>query len=231
MEMTQERRRPHQPRGFFIKLSAAEADRLCTLLFLLEFLLLAALLVHASWDLLSGRELAAWWQRDSLLGWLASVQLFIVGLLCIIIARPARDADLYPWSPFWLLGIFLVLISGGRALPLLESAGAADQAPLTLLLLGLLAIALVRKAGGLEPLLRLWWCFQGGLSVFLAGCWVFLVGAVGLELLQHHYCGASALAVLQPLFKAFLEVAGASVMLYGALLLLLEQQHSPPGQS
>jgi hypothetical protein len=224
MEITQERRRPQQSRGFFIKLSAAEADRLCASLFLLELLLLGALLAYAAWDLLNGRGLAAWWQQPAVLTWLASVQLFIVGLLCLIIARPGRAADLFPWSPFGWLGLTLVLVSSGRAVPILERSGPLDGARLTLLLLVLLAVVLVRKAGGLSPLLRLWRCFQGELAIFLAGCWVFLFGTVGIDLLQTHYCGSSTLVALQPLFKAFLEVAGASVMLYGALLLLLDQQ-------
>jgi hypothetical protein len=224
MEMTQERRRPQQPRGFFIKLSAEEADRLCALLFLLEFVLLGVLLAHAVWDLLNGRQLAVWWHEHSLLTWLASVQLFIVGLLCMVIARPGREADRFSWSPFWLLGITLVLISGFRAVPFLEKAVPFDGAQLTLLLLSMLGVGLVRKAGGLTPLLLLWRCFQGELSIFLAGCWVFLFGAVGIELLHSHYFCPLVLVSLQPLFKAFLEVAGASVMLYGALLLLLDQQ-------
>jgi hypothetical protein len=224
MEMTQERRRPQPPRGFFIKLSAAEADRLCALLFLLEFLLLGVLLVYAAWDLLSGRGLAAWGQQHAFLTWLASVQLFIVGILCLIIARPGREMDRFPWSPFWWLGITLVLVSSGRAMPFLERPGPLNGAQMILLLLALLVIVLVRKAGGVSPLLRLWRCFQGELSIFLAGCWVFLFGTIGIELLHSHYCGPSTLTALQPLIKAFLEVAGASVMLYGALLLLLDQQ-------
>lgn len=228
MEMTQERRSPQQPRGFFIKLSAAEADRLCALLFLLEFLLLGALLAYAAWDLLNGRELAGWWRQPALLTWLASVQLFIVGILCLVIARPGREVDRFPWSPFWWLGISLVLVSSGRAVPFLERPGPLNGAQLTLLLLALLMVVLVRKAGGSAPLLRLWRCFQGELSIFLAGCWVFLFGTVGIELLHQYYFCPSTLITLQPLIKAFLEVAGASVMLYGALLLLLDQQQ--PGR-
>jgi hypothetical protein len=231
MDTTHERRHPQpQPRGFFIRLSVAEAERLCALLFLLEFLLLGELLGHAVWDLLTGGELSAWWQEPILLTWLASVQLFVVGLLCIIVARPGRDADLFPWAPFRLLGVFLVLMSMGRALPFLEGAQMVDGAQLSLPLLSLLAVGLVKKAGGFAPLLRLWRCFQGNLSIFLVGCWIFLVGAVGLELLYNHYRAPLPLTAMQPLFKAFLEVAGASVMLYGSLLLLLNQQQPEDGR-
>lgn len=222
MEITQERRRA--ARGFFIKLSVAEADRLCARLFLLEFLLLGALLVHAVWDLLRGGALSAWWHEPTLLTWLASVQLFIVGLLCIIVARPGRNAELFPWSPFCLLGITLVLVSIGRAMPFLQGNGVVDSAQWALLLLLLLVVGLIKKAGGLVPLIRLWRYFQGDLSVFLVGCWIFLVGTVGLELLYNYYRAPWALVTMQPLFTSFLEVAGTSVMLYGALLLLLNQQ-------
>jgi hypothetical protein len=189
------------------------------------------LLAYAAWDLLRGGEQASWLQQPALLIWLASVQLFLVGILCLIIARPGRAADIFPWSPFWWLGITLVLVSSGRAMPFLGRPGPLKGAQLTLLLLVVLMVVLVRQAGGVEPLLRLWRSFQGGLSIFLAGGWVFLVGTVGIELLHSHYFCPSTLTALQPLIKAFLEVAGASVMLYGALLLLLDQQQpgSCPG--
>jgi hypothetical protein len=226
MEMTHERRCPsQQPRGFFIKLSVAEADRLCALLFLVEFILLGALLAHAVWDLLGGGGFSGWWHEPTMLTSLASIQIFIVGILCIIIARPGRDAELFPWSPFWLVGVTLVLVSGCRTLPFLDSPGFIDGAQLSLVLLLALSVNLIRKAGGLAPLLRLWRCFQGDLSIFLVGGWIVLVGSVGLEVLYGYYRAPVALAALQPLFKAFLEVAGASVMLYGALLLLLNQQY------
>ncbi len=148
----------------------------------------------------------------------ASGQLLLIGTVFALVSRrlPAMSGP----SRFFLLvagglALLLVLLILCPQALLAENFPGGDNLPWP----GpaLLGAGLVLNFG--RRSLRVMWRFYPVASlIMLAGLWILLFGAVGVDILDTHFFRCAKLFFVKTALEKFLEMAGASVILYGAAL-------------
>ena len=160
--------------------------------------------------------------------WFSVIQLFFIGLLITLKAfrrQPGRD----PSRPLLLLaaGAF-VFLSLDEAASIHESVTQAllhieqlprfegDHGMWIPIYGGLILLAL---AIGLPGIRLMWAHHRAALLVAGGGAGVFVFGAVGLEIISYQYLTpGTPMYALEVGVEEFLEMLGASLMLYGSVL-------------
>ena len=153
---------------------------------------------------------------------LAAGQLLLIGLVFAMAAR-SRPVSTAPTRPFlyFSAGVFLLLalLVAPDHHPFFSSLVAELTVLHSIPWLGpaLFATVLLLHYGR-RSLAVMWRCYPIASQSMLAGLWVLLFGAVGLEVLQAFFLGSGAFQFVPTALEKFLEMAGASVILYGAAL-------------
>lgn len=175
----------------------------------------------------------------SLPSWFSTVQLFILGAVFLLSC----------WQSKWRGGFSVFLLALGAAFVFLsidEGVGIHENITAVakknqidwLLVFSFKGqhgvwIAVYAVLGILflfatyRHLLRLWREFPEVMRLFLIGGLILGLGAVGLEIIGYQYLRGDATAtpyLLQVAFEELFEMAGASVILYGALSLAIRLQ-------
>lgn len=173
-------------------------------------------------------------REDSIATWFSSLQLAAVGVLFLILAAKQRQDGVPRWF-LGLGGLGFLFLSADEALMLHESITGAlvkvdwvprfsgDHGIWIFFYLGLGAALLLLM---LRPLLTLWRRHRHPFALMAAGAGIFLLGAVGLEIIGYEF-----LAGGPPLFyrfevaaEEFLEMLGATAILCGVSRYALELQ-------
>lgn len=153
---------------------------------------------------------------NSLTSWISSLQLVATGFLLVLSARAPEDKEeglsgvfLVCCGTFFL---FLALLSSMR--PALLAADLLRGLPVALFL-SLLTFRVAKPS-----FTALWSRYHRQSVIILAGLWLHLFGSIGLEILQA--CFLCNVSILEP-GKAFFEMSGGTVILYGVLLFRRER--------
>ncbi|MFQ6029066.1 MAG: hypothetical protein ACE5Q6_16425 [Dehalococcoidia bacterium] len=171
--------------------------------------------------------------------WFASIQLLLVGALALLISRqPDRHIPTSHW--------FLLLVAGGFAfLSLDEMVGVHERMSSVLggleavpsfsdhgvWVLPYLSVGMILGMATLKNLLAVWRHFRPEALIVLIGSVIFVSGGIGLEVASYILLRSGETPVLyqvEVLLEEFFEMAGVSVILYGALLFILRTS-SPRG--
>lgn len=167
--------------------------------------------------------------------WFSSLQLFMIGFLLILATR--RDSAPPPTSTFLILsGLVFIFLSMDEAAAIHEQIstviGRPDWLPsfrgkrgywipIYFVILGGLLIA------ARQNLIVCWTHFRHETTWMLVGMAVFLMGAAGLEALAYEFLLQDfkplnpAVYRVEVIGEEFLEMSGASLMLYAVLLFIL----------
>jgi hypothetical protein len=178
-------------------------------------------------------------REDSIATWFSSMQLAAIGVLFLIklVARKRGDV------PRWFLGLGCLgffFVSADEALMLHENITSAlvkvdwvprfsgDHGVWVFFYLGLGALLLLLT---LRPLLMLWQRHRYALTLMTAGAGVFLLGAVGLEVIGYEFLagGPPVIYLFEVAAEEFLEMLGATAILCGASFYVLESEQRSAG--
>ena len=169
--------------------------------------------------------------ENSFPSWFSSTQLFLIGFFLFLKACRS-DSEQGPARWFYLLGAGgFMFLSADEALLIHESITQAllkfdslyrfedDHGmwiPFYLGTLALLALLSWRQV------CRFWECHRRPFLLMAAGAGTFLFGAVGLEITAYELIATSSWVYLvEVAAEEFLEMVGASIILYGSLDLLI----------
>ncbi|MFA5516676.1 MAG: hypothetical protein WDA20_10355 [Desulfuromonadales bacterium] len=156
--------------------------------------------------------------RHSLPTFLATVQLLAIGAV-FALAACGLPTFVAPSRSFLLIAgcvaLLLMLLVSLPSLALADTLPGADGLPW----LGpaLLAVGLVLRFGR-HSLRVMWRYYPVASQIMLAGLWILLFGAVGVEILDAIFLRCANLLFVKTALEKFLEMAGSSVILYGVAL-------------
>jgi hypothetical protein len=170
--------------------------------------------------------------ENSFPAWFSSIQLFLIGGFLLLKGwrcDPARG----PARWFYLLGAAgFMFLSADEALAIHESVTEAllkyewlfrfegDHGMWIPIYLAGMALLM---ALSWRQVLRLWNYERRAFLLMALGAAIFLFGAVGLEIVAYQFLqSASSLYFVEVAAEEFLEMLGASIILYGSMNLLLE---------
>jgi hypothetical protein len=141
----------------------------------------------------------------------SSLQLACIGTLLFTSIRRPDEADEGPSAIFLLLSglVFLLLALKRTAGPLCAAGDIPCSLPPILVL-----VAVACRAGR-RSFAVIWTRFHREAVIILAGIWLHLFGAVGMEILHLHFLRNGS---VPDAGKAFFEMAGGTVILYGVIL-------------
>jgi hypothetical protein len=217
--------------------SGAQARQLAAWLLALECLLVALFLLNRSFgapfrpinnllDLDGERSLAVWF---------SATQLFVVAVVLALVARLNVDRSVALTRLLWLVSAGFIFLSIDEALSMHEQVTSVlkhltwvprfrGDHGIWVFLYGLIGSALMLMC--LRPLLA--WRVRRPYPVacMVSGFAVLLVGGVLLEVLSYQFIrnrGLPELYTAEVCLEELLEMVGGTVLLYGALLLLLAE--------
>ena len=173
--------------------------------------------------------------------WFSAMLLFAIGGTFLLARFVPRTHDVIPPNFSTLLGLGFVFLSMDEAAAIHEMLTAAlkhiewvprfrGQHGIWIGLYGSLGLVVLYT---LRPVANaVWKLYFHQAMIFSAGAAVFLLGAVGLEVLGYEWAlnenPQSALYLLEVAVEEFMEMLGATLMYYAALLfLLLEGEQAP----
>jgi hypothetical protein len=226
----------HRGRSITLHLTIGEADRFFSALVLFEvalFLLFMAVTVFDGTDLSSPGLLQP--ERQAMLWpWICSIQFlttgFLLFFLCSHRAAGSLSSSFFAWAALGFILLSASKVAGIRdwLLPMANRAEPLqsfrdDHLWFAINLLLGMAIAVISH----RHVRRMWKAFHQETLIILTGIWIFLMGAVGIEILSGHFM-FSRIAPLDRMgiaLEAFLEMSGASVILYGTLLLTIRYRN------
>lgn len=210
--------------------SAADAKKLLWILLLIEVFFVVAYLFTR---LMAGDaplgQLRGFFNLDqevSIPTWFSSVQLFAVGVLVLFLSRESRELRTF----LMVLGCVFLFLSMDEAAALHDSLFKAAQKTRVPGLAGIeylawmvpyAVVGIIGLLLSLRPVLTLWRNFFRETLWIAVGGVIFVAGGVGMEIVTHvlYRIAINVHFYLAVAAEEFLEMAGASVMLYGFLLL------------
>jgi len=167
--------------------------------------------------------------------WFSSVQLFLIGLLFLLKSRQL-DPDHSP-SP-----LFLLMVSAGFIfLSADEMASIHEKLSLVfkhvvwiprfkgdhgLWVFIYAIIGLILLLANLRTVAAMWNRYRHATSCMAIGMGFFLLGGVGLEAIGYQFLRSGSTPLLysaEVALEEFLEMSGASITLYGTILMLLHK--------
>jgi hypothetical protein len=168
--------------------------------------------------------------------WFSSVQLFIVGLVFLLIGRQTNPDQRPSALLFLILVLGFIFLSADEAASIHEKITGAlkdiqwvprfkgDHGIWVFIypLIGFtLFLAFYRQ------LIAMWNRYRYTTLIMAAGMGIFLIGALGLEIISFQFLRSGSFPLLYKVevaFEEFFEMLGVSVILYGAMLLLREKK-------
>ncbi len=220
---------------FEIYYTLQEAKKILRWLIILELILVAFYVVTnivlIDLPLGSIRKIFDLNQDLSIPAWFSSVQLFIVSLL-LYIAYSSNQRKLELPSSFLLLGIlFFVFLSIDEGAAIHEKITiAARKLDLNWLMFDgnsgawIAVYSFLGLVGGLVTFRYfrlLWKHFRHETQIALAGAFLFVMGAVGFEVISYLFLqSGSTLHKVEVIFEELFEMSGISIILYAVLLLI-----------
>ncbi len=216
--------------------TAKDAHRLLFGLILFELLLVA---IYVG-DSLLGSPISVIHMFDldreaTIPAWFSSVQLFLIGIIFLLVARQVGRSH-HPSQ------LFLVIVGSGFIFLSADEAAAIHE-KITLVLKDVpwvprfkgehgiwipiyFVICLVLLLMTYPELKAMWTRFRRETLIMAAGLTVFLLGVVGLEIASYEFLREDMSSMLYRAAVALeelLEMSGASLVLYGAVLLALRE--------
>lgn len=174
--------------------------------------------------------------------WFSSVQIFLIGALLLLSAVGRRRIRI---APGWLIlgGLGFVFASADEGAAIHEKIGAVVYGlDMTWLLfegdrggwvIPYLVVGAVILLAARHAIAQLWRDHRGAVVAFAVGATIFLLGAVGLEVLSYEYLRSGAapelVYQLEVAAEEFFELCGTSVMVYGALRLVSDRSAPAAG--
>ena len=170
--------------------------------------------------------------------WFSSVQLFAIGLVFLLKIFDTNPTPAIPRYFLLLVGLGFIFLSAD------EAAGIHEQISQSLNKFGGLpgfkgghgywvavygAIAVTLALSNLRPAWNMWTQYRRASTYIAVGMSLIVAGAMGLEIISYQFLrdgDAPMLYMLEVAGEEFLEMAGASVVLCGALQLLLPDQRT-----
>lgn len=171
----------------------------------------------------------------SLAAWFSSIQLFVIGAVLFLAASQNHQPDRLSSGLLRFASLGFIFLSVDEAAAIHEKITmAARSAGLgAVMIKGLhgawiwlyAVIALLILGIAARPIRRLWIHYPREVRIGILGAAVFAAGAIGLEIISYIYLRDGAAGTTSAIYKVevaaeeFLEMAGASIILYGSLLL------------
>jgi len=221
---------------FEIAVDEKEARKLLAGLIVFEFILVAIyLLIHIVGDSLSWGPLRGLFDLDSEIAiptWFSAILSVVAAAVLFAIAKNNQQKSLLPSSYLTAGGIVLVFLSADDSAVIHERITViAKQLDLNFIIfkgghgtwiyiyaiLGVVALFLSMRA-----LRVLWSHFRREFWIMLCAVFIFLAGAVGLEIYSYWFLRSETVTTLYEIevaIEEFLEMGGVSLFLYAALLL------------
>ncbi|GKS68246.1 hypothetical protein W03_02500 [Nitrosomonas sp. PY1] len=172
--------------------------------------------------------------EGSIATWFSSMQLFVVGLLFFLKSRHANAIELPSATFFCILGLGFIFLSIDEAAAIHEKINAVLKQTAFMPRFkgdhGIWIYVYVLFAGVLLSLVlrnffALWKRSRQIAFIMATGLLTFVTGAVLLEIISYQFLRndiTSWYYVMEVALEEFLEMLGISIVLYGALLLLME---------
>jgi hypothetical protein len=194
---------------------------------------LAYVAIHILWPELTWgpfRPLSDLDGENSLSTWFSVVQLFFVGALLIFAALNNQRKHQLSNVALTIAGLVLIVLSIDEEAQLHENLGytarsfGLDELPLVgrwmawiwaYAAIGILALGFAAK-----HLIALWTHFRPAAVIGLAGAMIYLIGAIGFEIVSFPFRGSEDTRTMQNIaqtIEEFLEMLGVSVVLYATL--------------
>lgn len=172
--------------------------------------------------------------------WFSSVQLCLIGLVFVLGSRLIDPSDSPSPLFFRMVGAGFIFLSADEAASIHEG--------MTLMLRGFEWIPRFKGGRGIwvfiylpigfilflatsRKLLALWRRYRRPTCIMAIGVAIYLLAAVGLEVIGFQFLRSGTTPLLykaELVLEEFLEMAGASIILYGAMLWVLEEVGSVP---
>ena len=193
----------------------------------------AILLGSPSWRILFNLD-----REGNIPAWFSSVQLFLTGMIVLLRSREI-DPGHSPSRLFFLaVGTGFIFLSADEAASIHETIGRAlihvEWMPrfkgghgIWIFVYALIGLILLLAC--FRRLAAIWNRYRHATSIMAMGLGFALLGAVGLEAISYQFLRSGStplLYLVEVALEEFLEMSGASIMLYGALLLLLEDSRA-----
>lgn len=205
-----------------------------------ELLLLAAYLIESAigspaWVITRLVDLDG---EESIAVWFSSVQLALIGMLFLMKAAKTNAGDKIPRWFLALGGGGFVFLSMDEHLELHENITNAlvhlDWVPRFsgdhgVWIFVYLGIGLLLLLISLRPVFALWRQHPYPFSLMVAGAGVFVLGAVGMEIIGYEFLreGPRLYQVMAIAAEEFMEMLGATTVLCGAAFYVLEAEMLP----
>lgn len=169
--------------------------------------------------------------RDlSIPAWFSSVQLFVVGCILLVAYRGNRRKHQLPSSFLLAESLFFIFLSMDEGAAIHEQiTNSARNLELDWLMFKgdhgawISVYALIGVVGGViafRYFRMAWRYFRDQALLVLGGGVLFVVGAVGLEIVSYQLLQAgSTMHKVEGVFEEFFEMSGISIILYATLLL------------
>ncbi len=167
--------------------------------------------------------------------WFSSTQYLLIGLV-FLVKRDQCNTNVSPSRFFFLMGaIGFIFLSADEAAQVHETMNGVIQNVnwlprfkggngIWIFIYGLFGLALLLYT--FRDIFRMWQRYRRQTSIMVIGFIILVIGSAGLEAFGYEYL-SSRLTPLAFMFEAageeFLEMLGVSIILYGALLLLLDK--------
>lgn len=178
-------------------------------------------------------------RESTIPGWFSSIQLFSIGIIFVLAARQCGPSD-HP------SGLFLVIVGAGFVFLSADEAAAIHE-KITEVLTRIewmprfkgnhgiwipiyLGVCLVLFLTTYREIRAMWIRFRRETLMMAVGITLFLLGVVGLEILSYEFLAdrtSSSLYQAEVALEELLEMFGASVVFYGALLFALRDRRLP----
>lgn len=219
-----------------INYTTQEAKKTLYWLISIELLLIIAYIItHVASSPLSVGPLRKLFDLNgdlSIPGWFSSIQLFIVSAILFIISRRNQRKQYLPASFFMTVSLIFLFLS--------MDEGAAIHEKITLIARKLSLDWMMFKGSHgawimvytviAVPVIFLvmryfrtaWIHFRRESLIAIGGATVFIMGAVGFEIISYLFLRSASTTVLynvEVIFEEFFEMSGISVILYAVLLL------------
>jgi hypothetical protein len=168
--------------------------------------------------------------------WFSSTQYLLIGIIFLVRSQQSTSVP-YPSHRFFILLFFgFMLLSMDEAAQFHETLNGFllkkfDWAPsfkggngVWIFIYGLIGVVLLHKT--FRDILGLWNHNRRQTTIMTLGLAMLAFGSVGLEIFSYEFLknGATPLLdVIEPAVEEFFEMFGVSVILYGALLLLIDK--------
>ena len=217
--------------GFHFKFTNDDASRLLWGLIFFEICLVLIFAADAVFEL--PRPLHKLFSLDrevTIPAWFSSSQLFLIGIIFLLSANRSGKHEVVPARFLLLVGIGFIFLSMDEAAEFHENitrtlrhlewvpqfkGGRGVWIPIYL------SIAMILLVTNLRAVVTFWKTYRREALIILSGLLVYLLGAVGMEIVSYLFLrqeASTGLYQTEVAFEEFFEMAGCSVILYGTIL-------------